>query len=90
MILTWTTRQLCQRLYGFLCMFVSDSKIRGATSQELAAADVERSAHRETIESLELSETSVNITIKYMYSITYTVLRYFSHKLCRKLVSTEF
>ena len=43
-------------------------KIRGATNQEIAAAEVERSAHRETLESLELSETSVSVGCLYLFS----------------------
>ena len=42
-------------------------KIRGATNQEIAAAEVERSAHRETLESLELSETSVSVRCLYPF-----------------------
>ena len=46
-------------------VFVQIRKTRGITAQEQAASDVERSAHRETMESLELSETSVSNNKSY-------------------------
>lgn len=49
------------------------SRARGMPPQRRADSDIERGAHRETMESLELSETSVRI---YVYTCTCSVYSY--------------